>query len=107
MPCLTQPNLTPQQKQNQRSALQRLQQALAAGTVTVVVGKTGGVAFKGWADADRNGVSDLCAYRALANTAELRRAVFRAEAAGGQRVDPRAIATGLHSHDGGQTWSRH
>jgi hypothetical protein len=107
MPCLTQAALTPTQKQSQRAALARLQQAIGAGTVQIVVGRAGAVAFKGWLDADRNGVSDLCAYRALANTPELRRALVRAEAMSGNRMDPRAIAGGLHSHDGGKSWDRH
>lgn len=105
MPCLTQPNITPAQKVRQREALQRLAAALAAGTVGVTVGKAGGVAFTGWTD--REGVSDLCAYRALANRPEMRRALLKAEAASGNRMDPRAIASGLHSHDDGATWSRH
>lgn len=105
MPCLTQPARTPEVKARQNAALDRLQKALAAGTATFVVGKTGGVAIAGWAD--RDGVSDLCAYRALANTPEARRALLRAEAQSGNRMDPRAIASGLHSHDGGASWSRH
>ncbi len=106
MPCLTQPNRTPAQKDAARAALVRLQAAIGAGTVQVIVAR-GSIALRGWLAADREGISDLCAYRALANTPEMRRAVFRAEAMSGQRVDPRAIASGLHSHDGGQTWSRH
>ena len=105
MPCLTQPNLTQQAKDRQRAALARLAAALAAGTAGVTIGKAGAVAFTGWTD--REGVSDLCAYRALANRPELRRAILKAEAASGNRMDPRAIASGLHSHDGGATWSRH
>lgn len=107
MPCLTQTNLTPIEKQRQRDALSRLQEFLARGEVTVIVGRTGGVALKGWRAEDRGGVSDLCAYRALANTPEMRRALLRAEAATGNRMDPRAVASGLHSHDGGASWSRH
>lgn len=105
MPCLTNPVTTPDAKQRQRDALKRLQAAIGAGSVSVIVGKTGGIAFKGWND--REGVSDLCAYRALMNTPELRRALVRAEAMSGNRMDPRALASGLHSHDGGATWSRH
>lgn len=107
MPCLTLPTLTPAQKQTQRTALERLRAALAAGSVTVSIGQAGGVAFKGWPEADRGGVSDLCAYRALSNSPEMRRALLREEARSGRRMDPRAIASGLHSHDGGATWSRH
>jgi hypothetical protein len=107
MPCLTQPSLTDLQKQQQRAALKRLQGALAAGSVSMTVGKQGGVAFVGWSATDRSGVSDLCAYRALANTPEVRRALLRAEAQSGNRMDPRALSSGLHSHDNGATWSRH
>lgn len=106
MPCITNPDLTPSAKQAQRAALTRLEQQLMAGTVKVVIAR-GSIALQGWADADRSGVSDLCAYRALANSPAMRRAVLKAEAMSGQRIDPRAIASGLHSHDGGQSWSRH
>jgi hypothetical protein len=105
MPCLTQPNQTAEVKARQRTALQRLAEALAAGRVTVTVGRAGGLAFVGWTD--REGVSDLCAYRALANHPEMRRALLKAEAATGHRMDPRAVASGLHSHDNGAAWSRH
>jgi len=105
MPCMTQPNLTEQAKVRQIEALKRLQAAIGAGTVKVVVGRSGSIAFSGWRD--NEGVSDLCAYRALANAPELRRALLRAEAMSGNRMDPRAIACGEHSHDGGATWSRH
>ena len=106
MPCLTQTNITPQKRALQRTALERLIAAIGAGKVQIAVGRTGGIAFKGWADADREGVSDLCAYRAIANAPEVRRALIRAEALSGNRMDPRAIASGLHSHDGGATWAR-
>lgn len=105
MPCMTQPTLTEQQKQSQVKALQRLNDAIGAGTVKVIIGKAGGITFAGWQD--REGVSDLCAYRALMNSPTMRRAVMRAEAMQGNKLDPRAIASGLHSHDGGATWSRH
>ena len=37
----------------------------------------------------------------------LRRAVARAEALAGRKADARAIASGVHSHDGGRTWDKH
>ena len=107
MPCMTQPNLTTAQKADQQSALARLGAALASGAVTVVIGQSGGIAFKGWTD--NRGVSDLCAYRALtaANSAPLRRALARAEAMTGRKVNAQALAAGMHSHDGGKTWGTH
>ena len=107
MPCTTNPNLTQTQKADQQSALARLGAGLAAGTVQVVIGTAGGIAFKGWTD--NRGVSDLCAYRALtaANSAPLRKALARAEAMSGRKVNAQALAAGMHSHDGGNTWGTH
>ena len=107
MPCITQPNATEQQRSSMRAAIARLDAALGDFSASVVIGRTGGVAFKGWQDS--GGVSDLCAYRALlaSNSPALRRAVARAEVIAGRGVDARQVAAGTHSHDGGQSWSRH
>lgn len=104
MPCMTQQNQTPARKSEIAQAIERLQAALAAGTVTLSVGAQGGIAFRGWQD--RRDVTDLCAYRALAasNSPELRRALARAEVIAGRKVDARVLAAGVHSHDGGTTW---
>jgi hypothetical protein len=104
---MSQANRTPQVIADQQSALARLGAALAAGSVTVVIGQAGGIAFKGWKD--NRGVTDLCAYRALtaANSAPLRRALARAEAVSGRKINPQALAAGTHSHDGGRTWGNH
>lgn len=107
MPCDTQPNLTAQQKDRMKDAIARLGSALAAGTAQVVIGASGALAFRGWT---RNeGVSDLCAYRALTatNSPALRRAIARAEVTAGRTLDARALAAGMHSHDGGATWGTH
>ena len=105
MPCDT--TREPPKLMEMARALDRLQKALGAGTVSVVVGASGALAFKGWQD--RGGLSDLCAYRKLQgrNAPELRKAVARAEALAGRRLDERAIAAGVHSHDGGKTWGAH
>jgi hypothetical protein len=108
MPCITNENLTEVAKQKQRDALRKLSAKIAAGSVQVVVARgTGAFALKGWQDADREGVSDLCAYRALMNDPAMRMAVRKAQAMSNTPVSARAVATGLHSHDGGATWSRH
>lgn len=108
MPCLTNVNLSEIQKQKQRDALAKLAKAIGAGKVQVVVAKgTGAFALKGWADSDREGVSDLCAYRALMNAPEMRMAVRKAQVMANTPLSARAIATGLHSHDGGKTWGTH
>lgn len=108
MPCIGQElNQTPWRKQQIASAIERLNRAIETGTVTVVIGAQGGIAFKGWQD--NAGVSDLCAYRKLAaeNSPALRKALARAEVVAGRRLDQRAVAAGVHSHDGGRTWGAH
>jgi translation initiation factor 2B subunit (eIF-2B alpha/beta/delta family) len=96
----------PQREAQVKEALRRLEEQLRGGRVTAVVGPNGALAFKGWRD--RDGLSDACAYRLLAskNSADLRRAVARAEVQSGKRVNERAISAGWHSHDDGETWGR-
>lgn len=105
MPCNTQANLTAQRKRAVDESLARLRRALAANTVKVVIDRaTGAMAFNGlWR---RDGVADVCAYRALAaaGSSELRQAVARAEALAGRSLNPQAVAQGTHSHDGGANW---
>jgi len=109
MPCLStlNPGQTLQQRNQQVDrALRRLEQYLQTGSVRINIGQNGAVNFAGWRD--RDGVSDVCAYRSLAatNSWALRQAVARAEAQQGRRVNAQAVASGLHSHDGGKTWGR-
>ena len=107
MPCTTQKNLTPTQRELMALAIKRLEAALSVGVAQAVIGAQGAIAFKGWKD--NQGVTDLCAYRALVakNSPALRRAMARAEVLAGRKVDTVAIATGTHSHDGGRTFSTH
>lgn len=88
-------------------AVDRLRKMLADGSVTVVIGATGSLAFRGWTTND--GVADLCAYRKLVaiGSPELRRAIARAEVTSGRKLNLQALAAGVHSHDGGQTWGSH
>lgn len=90
-----------------RKALARLNSALASGAVKVVIAPNGAIAFAGWAE--RDGVSDACAYRTLTaeSSAALRLAIARAEGLSGRKVNARAVAAGHHSHDGGRTWGHH
>lgn len=110
MACfLMKPQLSLQQIAARDNALAVLERKLAAKEVTVVVDpRTGAVAFRGWQDADRNGLADVCVFRALSskNSPELRRAVYAAEAKAGRNIDKRQIAAGTHSHDGGQTFHK-
>lgn len=108
MPCIPEETKqTPEFRERTAALLARLEGALAAGTVSAVIGPQGGIAFRGWKD--NGGISDLCAYRKLsaANSPALRKAMARAEVMAGRQVDRAQIAAGTHSHDGGATWSRH
>lgn len=101
------PGQTPQQRKQQiDSAVDRLNKALAIGEVKIKIGPTGAITFLGAAWLQKEGVSDTCAYRKLLaqGSPALRQALTRAEALAGRRVDPRAVASGVHSHDGGKTW---
>lgn len=106
MPCAALAT-TPQARARQQSAVERLEKALGNNEAQLVIGAAGSIAFKGWTD--REGVSDLCAYRRLAasNSPTLRRAIMRAEAMSGRKINERAIAAGMHSHDAGATWGTH
>jgi hypothetical protein len=110
MPCDTRPETqTEEGKRVLADATRRLEAALAAGTVQAVIGAQGGIAFRGWREGERGGLTDLCAYRRLraANSPELRRALARAEVLAGRTVNEQAINAGVHSHDGGHTWGSH
>jgi hypothetical protein len=109
MPCdtrLRQGQTITQRKEEVKSTADNLAKLLTSGKVRPVVSKQGGIAFQGWLDADRNGVTDACAYRRImatgSQTAKL--AIMRAEQLAGRSVDKQAVAQGLHSHDGGKSW---
>ncbi len=87
-------------------ALKELELKIAAGAVKVAIGQNGAVALTGWSAADRSGVSDACAVRALMleGSMVLRLALQRAELLSGRKMNVNAVASGVHSHDGGRTW---
>ncbi len=109
MPCETMSNGNKKQRARDiKIALARLEQYLKTGKVQLGVGTNGAIVFKGWESAERNGVSDVCAYRklAIAGSWELKQAQARAELMSGRKVDAKLVASGVHSHDGGKTWSK-
>jgi hypothetical protein len=78
--------------------------------VKPVIGPQGAITFKGWDDpAERNGITDACAYRRIMATGSVlaKQEIARAEQLAGRSVDRQVIGQGTHSHDGGATWSRH
>ena len=109
MPCDT--RLKRGQKISERAlevkkAVEGLSSLLAVGRIKARVGPKGGIAFEGWGEAERDGVTDACAYRRLMATgSSLAKAqIAKAEMMAGRSVDRQALAHGHHSHDGGKTW---
>jgi len=109
MPCDT--RLKPKQTISERKAevvkmVENLSKALVSGRVTAKVGPQGAITFVGLTDAERDGVTDACAYRRLMVTgsALAKAAIARAEQVAGRSVNRQALAHGHHSHDGGHTW---
>ncbi len=92
-----------------RKSIKRLETELAQGRVKVGIGPNGALVFAGWRKEERSDVTDACAYRVLTASSSfaLKQAVQRAEATSGRKVNPTAIAAGMHSHDGGKTWGTH
>jgi hypothetical protein len=109
MPCDTQ--LLPNQSISDRKAeivkaTTALDAMLKKRKVRPVVGPRGEITFAGWPDADRNRITDACAYRRIMATgsALAKMEIARAEQLAGRGVDRKVIAQGGHSHDGGATW---
>lgn len=112
MPCDTKlkANQTIQQRAAEvRAAVEALSRGITSGRIKVTVGKDGGIAFPGLSEDDRNRVTDACLYRRVMATgsALAKAAIAKAEQVAGRSVDKRAIAQGLHSHDGGHSWHHH
>src|SRR3990172_1895859 len=110
MPCDTKVKAqqTVEQRQAEvRAAVERVSAALRAGTARLKIGPQGAVAVETTEDTD--GVMDACMFRRVKkeNTFEFRKALATAEASAGRKVNLVAIASGVHSHDGGKTWGQH
>lgn len=112
MPCdsRTKRGQTLQQRAAEvRSVAEKTAAALVAGRIKVKIGPTGGIAFLGLTDQERDDVTDACMYRRILATgsALAKMAIAKAEALAGRTVDKQAIAHGHHSHDDGVTWHNH
>lgn len=110
MPCDTRlrAKQSPQQRKAEvKAAVEALDRALLRRQIKAVVGPQGAITFAGWAEEQRNGVSDACAYRAImvSGSALARAEIAKAEQMAGRGVDRRVLAAGTHSHDGGVTWN--
>jgi len=111
MPCDTQlkPKQTIQERITEvRRAVDKLDALLKSRRAQVTVSPQGAVAFAGWPEQERDGVTDACAYRRIMATgsALAKAEIARAEARAGRAVDRKVLAAGVHSHDGGATWHK-
>lgn len=90
-----------------RRAVERLSQGLAAGRIKVKIGPQGAVAFEGFTDVERDGVTDNCAYRRLlvSGSALAKSKLTLAEHMAGRQIDKTAVAQGWHQH--GSKWHKH
>lgn len=109
MPCDTRlkPRQTIQQRATEvRAAVDRLSKGLSSGKIKPKIGPQGAIAFEGFTDNERDGVTDACAYRRLmvSGSATAKAAIARAEQLSGRTVNRQALTNGHHSHDGGKTW---
>lgn len=112
MPCDT--RLKPKQTIQQRAAevravVDNMNRLLISGRVKAMVGPQGAIAFQGLSEAERDGVTDNCAYRRLmsSGSALAKLAIERAELLAGRKIDKMVVGHGAHSHDGGATWHDH
>jgi hypothetical protein len=87
-----------------RSAVGRLDALLKKRRVKPRVGPQGAIAFDGWDNKDRDGVSDNCAYRQIMkHGSSLAKAeIAKAEMLAGRSVDKQVVAQGVHAH--GDEW---
>ncbi len=96
-----------ERKQEVREVVKTLDGYLVRGLAKVVIDpKTGAVAFTGFPESERGGVTDSCCYRQIMSTGSslAKAAIARAEAMSGRTINKQAIAAGIHSHDGGVTF---
>jgi hypothetical protein len=89
------------------ASLRKLEEALTVGTVEIRISEEGAVVLVGWET--RDGVTDVCAVRRLEadGSWEWRQALASAEAMSGRTLNMNSVNSGIHSHDGGTTWSSH
>lgn len=95
-----------QRKAEIRLAEELLDKLIMKKKVKPVVGPQGAIAFQGWKEEDRAGMTDACAYRRLMMTgsALTKAEIERAEQLAGTSVNRQVIGSGVHSHDGGRSW---
>ena len=108
MACWTmETRLTPEQRRRELAeALAKVERELRLKRVRVKIGPQGAIAFDGWSEADRRGLTDVCTVRKLRakGSAAFRTALAEAERSAGRKANLATVGAGIHSHDGGKSW---
>jgi len=113
MACETMPRKgqTLSERKNQvKEIIAFTDELIRKGKVKIAVDKkSGAIAFTGMTEQERGGVSDACTYRMImvSGSSLAKQAIARAEQLAGRGVSRQALAQGVHSHDGGHSWSSH
>lgn len=113
MACDTQPmkgQTLSQRKTQVKEIIAFTDELIRKGKIKIVVDKrTGAIAFDGMTPQERGNVSDACTYRMIMATGSVlaKQAIARAEQLAGRSVSRQALTAGVHSHDGGASWSSH
>lgn len=104
-----------QRKAEVKTVLGKISEDIKRNRIVPVVSKRGAITFvrklpNGQTvpidNRERDDVTDACIYRAVMRTGSAleRHAILKAEEQARVKVDPKLVAAGVHSHDGGQTW---
>jgi hypothetical protein len=109
MPCFTvrrRGQTVDQRRREVKKAITAIDQLLATRRATIKVGPQGAITFLGVPNEVRDDVTDECVYRELqkSGSSAYKLALAQAEMLAGRAVNPTAMAMGIHSHDGGNTW---
>ncbi|WP_439398537.1 hypothetical protein ACRQ5Q_14640 [Bradyrhizobium sp. PMVTL-01] len=113
MPCDTQPfdpgQTLAERKEQVKKVIDLVAREIVNGRVKPIVGPQGAITFDGLTDKVRGGVRDSCIYRRIMSTgsAMAKQQIARAEQLAGRKIDAKAVAGGIHSHDGGRSWHGH
>jgi hypothetical protein len=112
MVCWTfvKPNQTKEERKREiQKATANIARMIAAQKVQVKVGPQGAITFLGVPPDVRDGMTDSCVFAGLSRfpSQAFKMAVARAEQLAGVKVSPAAVEAGIHSHDGGASWSQH
>lgn len=89
-----------------RDVTNKIMSGILQSRIKVVVSPLGAVAFSGISEEEKDGVTDACVYRRImvSGPATVKAAIERAAMMQGRAIKKEVVNSGVHSHDGGQSW---